>query len=378
MNCMALKKANFVTDPSMTPETPDVADTANFLRRFADLMSNGHNARYLQHAAVLLETLTARVTAATDEEQLWRYKYETVTHHADALEAECDALKRDIEGHVDITTSILTERDALKEVLQAREAELSGIGAALSRERGEFARRSEAHEQVQVELRAAFDRELAEFNTTLEARGEELDQLRRAFEREREERAAGIKTHEGELAELRVAFDRERDELQARLGARGDELAAFRVAADRENDVLRAKVAALEAKRAELRAAFDRISELRNQTVERQGGASRADSEKPGPEAEANPLPAQPGDRNPAAAETSAVVPKTTLRQARAQFEYLARECIPREDIASQVMCELGAYTMDLALIADRQTDHSPVGEVALSILALPAVADTI
>ena len=86
MNCMALKKANFVTDPSMTPETPDVADTANFLRRFADLMSNGHNARYLQHAAVLLETLTARVTAATDEEQLWRYKYETVTHHADALE----------------------------------------------------------------------------------------------------------------------------------------------------------------------------------------------------------------------------------------------------------------------------------------------------
>jgi DNA repair exonuclease SbcCD ATPase subunit len=349
---MALKKANFVTDPSMTPETPDVADTANFLRRFADLMSNGHNARYLQHAAVLLETLTARVTAATDEEQLWRYKYETVTHHADALEAQCDVLKRDIEGHVDITTSILTERDALKAALQAREAELSGIGAALSRERGEFARRLEAHEQVQVELRAAFDREFAELNTTLEARSEELDQLRRAFEREREEHAAGIKTHEGELAEIRVAFDR-------------------------ENDALKAKVAALEAKRAELRTAFDRISELRNQTVERQGGASRAVSEKSGSEAEAKPSSAQPGDRNPTAAETSAVVPKTTLRQARAQFEYLARECIPREDIASQVMCELGAYTMDLALIADEQTDHSPVGEVALSILALPA-ADTI
>src|SRR6202165_3910989 len=113
-----------MTDPSMTPDAPDVADTANFLRRFADLMSNGQNATYLQHAAVLLETLTARVTAAIDEEQLWRYKYETVTYHADRLEAECDALKHDIDGHVNITSSILTERDALRATLTAHEAEL--------------------------------------------------------------------------------------------------------------------------------------------------------------------------------------------------------------------------------------------------------------
>jgi hypothetical protein len=344
---MAFKKASFMTDPSMTPKTPDVAETANFLRRFVDLMSTGQNATYLQRAAVLLETLTARVTAATDEEQLWRYKYETVTHNADALEAECEALKHDIEGHVDITTSILTERDALKAALQAREAELSEIGAALNRERGELATKLEAHEKLQAELRAAFDRE-------------------------HEERAAEIKTHEEELSELRLAFDRERDQLQAQLGARGDELAALRVATDRENDALKAKVAALEAKRAELRSAFDRISQLRNQTFEHQGGASRSVSEKPGFAAEANPLPARPGDRDPAAGETNAVVPKTTLRQARAQFEYLARECIPRGDIASQVMCELGAYTMDLALIAGGKTDHSPAGEIALSILAPP------
>jgi septal ring factor EnvC (AmiA/AmiB activator) len=377
---MAFKKASFMTD---TSETSDVAEITNFLRRFADLMSKGQNAAYLHRAAVLMETLTARVTAVTDEQQLWRYKYETVTHHADALEAECDALKHDIEGHVDITTSILTERDALKTALQAREAELSEIGAALNRERGEFATKLEAHQELQAELRAAFDREREAFKATADARGEELDQLHRTLEREREERAAKIRTHEEELSELRLAFDRERDQLQAQLGARGDELAALRVAADRENDALKAKVAALEAKRAELRSAFDRIGELRNQAIEHQGGAGRSGSEKPGLAAEANPLPARPGDRDPAAAETNAVVPKTTLRQARAQFEYLARECIPRGDIASQVMCELGAYTMDLALVAGGKTDHSPAGEIALSILAppgsaSPAVAETI
>jgi hypothetical protein len=33
-------------------------------------------------------------------------------------------------------------------------------------------------------------------------------------------------------------------------------------------------------------------------------------------------------------------------------------------------MCELGAYNMDLALVADEPSDHLPVGEVARSILA--------
>jgi len=51
----------------MTPEAPDVAETASFLRRFADLMSNGYNATYLHRAADLLDTLTVRVTAASDE-----------------------------------------------------------------------------------------------------------------------------------------------------------------------------------------------------------------------------------------------------------------------------------------------------------------------
>src|SRR5437762_12998382 len=96
---MAFEKASFMTDPSMSPEMPNIADTARFLRRFADLMSNTYNATYLQRAAELLETLTARVLAASDEDALWRYKYESFTHHANALEAECDPVKHDIEVH---------------------------------------------------------------------------------------------------------------------------------------------------------------------------------------------------------------------------------------------------------------------------------------
>jgi hypothetical protein len=33
-------------------------------------------------------------------------------------------------------------------------------------------------------------------------------------------------------------------------------------------------------------------------------------------------------------------------------------------------MCELGAYTMDLALISGQRADHFPIREVARSILA--------
>ena len=54
------KKASVVTDPAIDTETPDAAEAAHFLRRFADLMSNGHNAKYLLRAAELLEALTAQ------------------------------------------------------------------------------------------------------------------------------------------------------------------------------------------------------------------------------------------------------------------------------------------------------------------------------
>jgi hypothetical protein len=367
---MAFKKASFMSDPSMAPETPDVAETMTFLRRFAGLMATGHNAAYLRRAADLLETLTARVIATADEADLWRYKFETLTHHAETLEAECDALKHDIEGHLDINTAILRERDALGATLQAKEAELSGLREALSLERGERAAKSEAHEKILAELRAAFDDKREALQAALGARSEECDQLRHALDREREDGAAKLAAREGELSEFRLASDRERVELQAQLKARGDELAAFRTVAEREHVALREKVAYLEAKRAELRSTFDRISHLKDQASEHPGGAETAIPGKPGLEAEVSPLAAQRGGQDIVVGETNAVVPKSTLRQARAQFEYLAREFIPLGDIASQVMCELGAYTMDLALIEGQQQNHLPVGEVARSILA--------
>ena len=92
-----------MTEPAVATETPDVAETVSFLRRFAELMANGYNGVHLRRAADLLETLTARVISAADEEGLAQYKYETLTRHADALEAECDALRNDIEGHLEIS-----------------------------------------------------------------------------------------------------------------------------------------------------------------------------------------------------------------------------------------------------------------------------------
>jgi hypothetical protein len=370
---VAFKKASFMTDPSLTPESPDVAEIASFLRRFADLMSNGYNATYLHRAAGLLESLTARVTAASDEEGLWRYKYETVTRHADALEAECDTLKRDVEGHMEIAASILGERDTLKAALQERETEIAELGSALTRERGEAATISELHQGSLAELRAAFDQEREARKADAKAQREELDQLRQSSEREREALKADIAKADRSLAEFRLARDREHAELQARLKVSTDEFAALRAVSRRECDELLAKVASLEAKRVALRAAFERIGDLRNADV----------SERPEPDAVAPPLAAQPGDQTMAISETSAVVPKATLRQARAQFDYLAKQCIRRGDIASQVMCELGAHTMDLALTSGGEPVDLPVGEMALSILApnvsaAPATADTV
>jgi hypothetical protein len=376
---VAFEKASFMTDPALTPESPDVKEIASFLRRFADLMSNGYNATYLHRAADVLESLTARVTAASDEEGLWRYKYETVTRHADALEAECDTLKRDVEGHMEIAASILGERDALKAALQERETEIAELEAGLTRERGQAATASGQREEMMAEQRASFDREREALEADAMAQREELGQLRQFSEREREELKTAVAKGELSLAELRLDRDREHAELQARLKVSADELAALHTVSRRERDELQARIASLEAKRAALRAAFERISDLRNQPEHRDGASA---SEMPGPDAVAPPLAALPGDQTMAIAETSAVVSKATLRQARAQFEYLAKQCIPRGDIASQVMCELGAHTLDLALTSGSEPADSPVGEMALSILApsvsrAPATADT-
>ncbi|MDB5583822.1 MAG: hypothetical protein JWR80_8998 [Bradyrhizobium sp.] len=379
-----------MTDTSMMPETPNVVETAHFLRRFADMMSVGHNANFLHHAAVWLETLSAGLAAAQDEEQLWRYKYETIAEHTDALEAECEALKHELDGHLNVMSSTQSEREALRATLQAREAEISELQGDLDRERDELAAASQSQQQALAELRAEFERERetllagfereratfaatsdgerAGFAAVVERRGEELDQLRQQL-------ADQSKAHELELSQLRVGFAGERHDLAARLKVSGDELAALRVVSERERDALMAKISGLEAKRAEIRSAFDRIADLKNQANGSQDDAEHSIPAVNVPEAGTQSNPAQSGGRNPAVGEADVVVPRATLRQARSQFEYLAHEFTGSGDVASQVMCELGAFTMDLALGSGRKADTFPVGDVALSILASPGSA---
>jgi chromosome segregation ATPase len=363
-----------MTDTSLTPEAPDAAQIAHFLRRFADMMSVGHNATYLTHAADMLDTLAAQVTAAQDEEQLWRYKYETMTHHVDALEAECDTLKHDIDGHLNIITATLAEREELAATVEAHKSELSEVHRELDREREKLTLQTVTHDGIVAGLRGAFDSEHARLQAAIDKDNEELAELRLAFDREREELKAQFKIRETELSELCLASDRQRVDLQAQLKAATDELAAFHVVAGRERDAQIAKIAALEAKQAEIRSAFDRINELRNQNNAHQDGAERAFAVMAGLGSQERSPPAQAGERQSAVGESDAVVPKATLRQARKQFQYLANEFTGVGDVASKVMCELGAFSMEMALGAGRKAGHVPVGEVAMSILASPSV----
>nr|MBA2401924.1 hypothetical protein [Bradyrhizobium sp.] len=291
-----------MTDPATVPDAADAAQTAHFLRRFADLMSNGQNAEYLVHAADLLDGLMARVTGALDEEALWRYKYETLTHQNDELEAECESLRHDIERHVKLSSFIINERDTLKATLQGRETELLELGGALKREQEalklkleEAVTRSRAHDAALAELRAGFDQERTALKATVDVSGREVDAQRRAFEGERNELHAKLARSEAATAELRLGFDHERDDWQSRLSSREDELAAFRVAAEHEQEEFQQRIEALESRRAELRSAFDRISQL---------GVVAAD--RPA-EAQSAPPALPPRDRDSAPAENSAV-----------------------------------------------------------------------
>ena len=355
-----------MNDPAVAAEAPSAAEAAHFLRRFADLMSSGHNASFLLRAAELLEDLSARSSAASDEEQLLRYKYETLTQHTDQLEAECERLKGDIEGHVSVAGLILAERDTLKAALEAREAELLDVIGALQREQDQSATQSQTHEGAVAELRVAFDQDRLALMAAAEVSAKEIEQQRRVYERERVELSAELKRREQEIVELRSGFDREREEMQSRLKSSEDALAALRGESGRDSASLREQIETLEAKRAELRSGFERISQLRVDPEPQALDGFGSD----GRESQRDLVAALHGDRH-LPDQASAVVPKETLRQARAQFAFLAEECIRRGDVATQAMCELGAHTMQQALIADERLDASPIGQVALSILTL-------
>jgi chromosome segregation ATPase len=338
-----------MSDSGAVPEAQVIAETTHFLRRFAGLMANGQNATYLHRTADLLESLAARVSASSDEERLWRYKYETLSQQNDALERECEELRHDIERHVKLSSSIIAERDVHKTALDTRETELRQLGEtlkqereALKRERQNLATQSQTHAQALAEQRTAFDQERSAMQARADARSTETEQQSASFERDRDELSAELARSRMELTRVCADLDREIEQVKANLKSREDELAGVRADFGRERAALNDRAEALEAKRAELRSAFESISELR---VE----------------------PAAPGqDPDLSGDENNMMVPKATLRQARAQFEFLARECIRRGDVATQAMCELGAHSIDLALVGE---PHRPSMGEALDIL---------
>jgi hypothetical protein len=214
-------EAIFMAEPLVAFDTPDLAETLGFLRRFAELMSNGYNAAYLRRACELLETLAADAIAVPNAEALWRYKCESMTRHADALQAECDELNEKIFR----------------------------LEAGRPQPRPGFANSNDRYHAIEAQT------------------------------------------------------------------ATEDDPDATPV--------------------------FENLTGL--SPKQRSSGV--------------------------AAGEPSALVPKSTLRQARAQFEFLAREFVPLGDIASRVMCELAANAMEIALHSRRQQGHPDAGEIARSIL---------
>jgi chromosome segregation ATPase len=367
-----------MTDPAIAPEAPNVMETVRFLRRFADLMSNGQNSAWLLNAAIQLEALSARIAAASGEEELWRHKYESLAQDYDQLDSECEALRNDIGGHLDLSRSLLGDRDALADRLKARDAELGELNEMLNHAREELAAGSQAHEQAVAELRAKIDQEREALKTMVAARDEQLGQLQEALQSEREQSAQKLQAREAELAELQLGFAREREELQSRITSGESLIAMLRSDAERDSEWMKARIATLEAQRVELRSALDRIGNLQV------APASQDETERPDSNVQSEAgtrAPSHP-DRNSTRQEGSVVVPTATLAHARAQFEYLAKESSRRGDVATQVMCELSAHTMEIALNEAERAEHSPAGRIALSILepdrTASVVSDTV
>jgi chromosome condensin MukBEF ATPase and DNA-binding subunit MukB len=73
--------------------TPGVEEIVRFLRRFADLMSSGHNSDHLLCAAQLIETLTKRLKEAEELAQEEQKKSENNLQLHMRAEASCANLK---------------------------------------------------------------------------------------------------------------------------------------------------------------------------------------------------------------------------------------------------------------------------------------------
>ncbi len=76
--------------------TPGVEQIVRFLRRFADLMSTGHNADHLLHAANLIETLLKRVSDVEELVLQEQARSEENLQLRNSAEADCVNLRKEI------------------------------------------------------------------------------------------------------------------------------------------------------------------------------------------------------------------------------------------------------------------------------------------
>jgi len=141
--------------------TPGVEEIVRFLRRFADLVSTGHNADHLLSAANLVETLIKRTRDTAEllqyeqtrsEENLQLYKSAEVNcANLEKQIAELKAKLAERQWHLnEVVINAAAEEQRLLERAEQAEAELAAIESELAEARPLLAAFAEGHVLVPI------------------------------------------------------------------------------------------------------------------------------------------------------------------------------------------------------------------------------------
>jgi chromosome segregation ATPase len=99
---------------------PGVEEITRFLRRFSDLMSTGHNADHLLHAANLIEALVSRVVETEKQFHTEQARSEEHRQLCKSAEVNCANLQKELAG---VETELAAQRWKLNEVIISAAAE---------------------------------------------------------------------------------------------------------------------------------------------------------------------------------------------------------------------------------------------------------------
>ncbi|MGZ5873704.1 MAG: hypothetical protein ACXWKP_16495 [Bradyrhizobium sp.] len=141
--------------------TPGVEEIVRFLRRFADLVSTGHNADHLLSAANLVETLIKRTEDTAELLQDEQTRSEENLQLYKSAEVNCANLEKQIAGlkaklaeqqwHLnEVVISAAAEEQRLLERAEQAEAQLAAIESELAEARPLLAAFAEGHVLVPI------------------------------------------------------------------------------------------------------------------------------------------------------------------------------------------------------------------------------------